>query len=121
MSTERILLVVGLALLAAAAFVGFKQHRERKRPEQFARWRVVHAGGTSGGVQLIALATAFSHFGVHGSLASSVGAGIALATWAFFFGTAAHALTWPRAASLFNTLGGAIAIPAYLALPFVAL
>lgn len=114
------LFTLGLALLSAAAFVGFQQHRERDKPESFARWRVVHAGGTGGGVQLLALGAAFGHFGVEGPFAASVGTGVALATLAFFLGPLAHALRFARTGSWFNAVGAALAVPAYLGLPFVA-
>jgi hypothetical protein len=109
-----------MTLLTAAALVGFKQHRERGWPERFARWRVVHAGGTSGAVQLVALGAAFGHFGVHGTLASCAGAGVATATLAFFLGPLAQALQWTRMGARINAVGAVFAVPAYLALPFVA-
>jgi hypothetical protein len=120
MSNERILFTAGVTLLSAAALVGFKQYHERERPESFARWRVVHAGGTSGAVQLLALAAAFGHFRVHGALASSVGAGVLVATVLFFFGPLAQALRFSRTGSWLNVVGALFAVPAYLGLPFVA-
>lgn len=121
MNIGRVLFIVGLTLLAVAALVGFEQHRQRKRPERFAQWRVVHVGGTGGAVQLIALGAAFGHFGVHGAFAASVGAGVSLATWAFFVGPLAQALQFARTGRLVNTVGAVFALPAYVALPFVGM
>src|SRR2546430_967583 len=55
MESGRALFVFGTWLLAIAALPGFVQERHRDVPEEFARWRVVHAGGTAGAVQLLAL------------------------------------------------------------------
>src|SRR5438132_860001 len=60
---ERILLVCGLTLLAVSALLGFVQHRHRERPDMFARWRVVHNGGTAGAVQLLALGAVWGRLG----------------------------------------------------------
>lgn len=121
MDIERVLFVTGSVLLSAAALVGFVQYRERQRPERFARWRVVHTGGTSGAVQLVALGVGFARFGVHGALAASVGAGIAVATCAFFLGPLALALELRRVGVVLNAIGAAVAAPAYVALPLLVL
>lgn len=119
MDIERVWFGAGVVLLSASALVGFVQYREREHPESFARWRVVHTGGTSGAVQLIGLGVALAHFGVHGAFASAVAAGIAVATYAFFLGPLARALGLLRTASLFNAIGAAVALPAYGTLPFL--
>src|SRR5688500_10354423 len=60
MDSSRLLLLSGVTLLSISALLGFVQERHRESPETFARWRVVHAGGAAGAVQLIALAAVWS-------------------------------------------------------------
>lgn len=76
------LLVSGVVLLSISALLGFVQERHRDSPEMFARWRVVHAGGAAGAVQLIALAAVWSQFGASG-WKSILPLGLVLASWAF--------------------------------------
>jgi hypothetical protein len=114
------LLISGVLLLAIAALTGFVQHRHRERAELFAVWRVVHAGGTAGAVQLLALASVWHHFG-RGWVATLLEAGLIIATLAFFLGPLARALRQQRTASVFLLLGALIALPTYLALPVVLL
>jgi len=120
MDAEKGLLGAGIVLLALAALSGFVQHRAREHAEAFARWRVVHAGGTAGAVQLLALSAVWKHFG-QGPAVSLLAAGLIAATLAFFFGPLARALDWPRTAAVFFTVGGLLALPTYLALPLLVL
>src|SRR4051794_37117281 len=91
MDAEKGLLGAGISLLALSALCGFLQHRAREHAEAFARWRVVHAGGTAGAVQLLALSAVWKHFG-QGPTVSLLAAGLIAATLAFFFGPLARAL-----------------------------
>ena len=117
MDPQRLLLVCGTVLLAISALLGFVQYRHRQRPEKFARWRVAHAGGTAGAVQLLALSAIWERLGATGTSAAWLSLGIAVATWAFFLGPLAQALDRPRTGAIINRLGGLVALPAYLLLP----
>jgi len=88
-------------------------------PDAFARWRVVHAGGTAGAVQLLALSAIWERFGSTGAWATFLVTGLIFATWAFFLGPLARALGWPRIANVINGMGAIVAVPAYLALPII--
>jgi hypothetical protein len=121
MDTARALLICGTVLLAISALLGFVQYRYRDRPELFAHWRVVHAGGTAGAVQLLALSAVWERFAGSVSWARFLAAGVMLATWAFFLGPLARALGRPRLARAINSAGGLVALPAYLMLPLVLL
>ena len=106
----------GIVLLALAALLGFQQARAAPGSDAHGRWRVAHNGGTAGGVQLIALATAWPW--LDGARFSPVLAlGLALSTWAFFVGPTLRALGSERMARRINLVGAAIAVPSYLALP----
>lgn len=117
METGRSLLVFGVVLLSVSALCGFVQYRYRERPESFAQWRVVHAGGTAGAVQLIALYAIWGHLGIRGTWATCLSSGLIIATWAFFVGPLARAVGQPRIARIVNSAGTVVAIPAYLSLP----
>jgi hypothetical protein len=121
MESERALLICGTVLLSMSALLGFVQHRHRERPELFARWRVVHVGGTAGAVQLLALAAVWDRLGVRGTAAIFLVAGLALATWAFFLGPLALALDWVRTGRVISRLGAFVALPTYVGLPIVLL
>jgi len=114
------LLVSGVLLLALAALTGFVQHRHRERAERFAEWRVVHAGGTAGAVQLLALASVWHQFG-SSLFMLLLEAGLIVATLAFFLGPLARALQRPRAARAMLLFGALVALPTYLALPVLLL
>jgi len=116
MSSEKLLFVAGVVLLAVSALLGFVQYRNRGRPEAFALWRVVHAGGTTGAVQLLALAAVWERFAPNRALAG-LALGIVAATFAFFLGPLARALNSPRIAGAFLSVGTVIAVPSYVALP----
>src|SRR6476469_9371329 len=116
--TESILLSTGLVLLGLAALTGFLQARTPRDSDAFHRWRVVHAGGTGGGVQLLALSAIWNRL-PQSSFASWVVLGVACATWIFFLGPLANALERPQLAKRLNWLGALIAAPAYLALPLL--
>lgn len=120
MEATKGLLISGVSLLALAALSGFVQQRHRQHAEQFAEWRVVHAGGTAGAVQLLALAAVWRNFG-QGLIVSLLEIGLITATLAFFFGPLARALRQPRTASAVLLFGALIALPTYLALPLLLL
>jgi uncharacterized membrane protein YdcZ (DUF606 family) len=117
---EKSLFVSGTVLLSLSALTGFVQHRHRERPELFARWRVVHTGGTAGAVQLLALCAVWGRFG-QGLTVTLLAAGLIVATFAFFLGPLARALDWPRTTAALLVLGSLVALPTYLALPLVLL
>lgn len=110
------LLQSGVVLLSISALLGFVQERHRHSPEAFARWRVVHAGGAAGAVQLIALAAVWSQFAPTGWKAV-LPIGLVLTAWAFFLGPLARAMEWPRVARWINTAGAIVALPTYILLP----
>jgi len=120
MDSEKLLVVSGVVLLAVAALLGFVQHWYRRQPEAFGSWRVVHAGGTAGAVQLLAVAAIWDRFG-QGPALTALAIGLVAATYAFFLGPLARALEWPRVARVFLALGAVLALPTYVALPLVLL
>jgi len=104
-------------LLSISALLGFVQERNRHHsPELFARWRVVHAGGAAGAVQLIALAAVRHQFNATGAM-EVLPAGLVLTSWAFFLGPLARALEWPRISRWINTAGAIVGLPTYVILP----
>jgi hypothetical protein len=117
MTAENVLLVCGVVLLAIAALLGFVQYRYREQPEAFTRWRVVHAGGSTGAVQLLALCAVWQRLGFHGPVSVSLALGLSASTWAFFLGPLATATGFPRVARFVNMVGGVVAVPAYVGLP----
>lgn len=118
MQPTQALLVSGTLLLAISALLGFVQERYRDSREAFAQWRVVHAGGTAGAVQLLALAAVWEGFGHH-SWNAVLAWGLIAASWAFFLGPLSRAVNQPRAARWINTVGAIVALPTYLLLPAV--
>jgi hypothetical protein len=110
------MLASGVILLSISALLGFIQERHRDSPEAFARWRVVHAGGGAGAVQLIALAAVWTQFAVTGWRAI-LPLGLVFASWAFFLGPLARAMDYPRLSRWVNTAGAVIALPTYVLLP----
>jgi hypothetical protein len=121
MNAVRVLLVAGTCLLTIAALTGFVQERFRDRPQSFAEWRVVHAGGTAGAVQLLALAAVWDRLAVAGNPSMLLASTLAVVAWAFFLGPLARALGRQRLARVINLAGAILAVPGYLALPFTAL
>lgn len=121
MDATQLLIAFGLVLLAVAALLGFVQERHRDRPEQFAGWRVVHAGGTAGAVQLLALAAIWPRISDQGMASGLLAAAMISVTYAFFFGPLATVLGQPRLARAVNIVGAVVAVPAYLALPLALL
>jgi len=117
MNSGRSLLLFGTILLSISALLGFVQHRYRVRPEAFARWRVVHVGGTAGAIQLIVLSAVWESLAARGAWGACLSTGLIVATWAFFLGPLARALGRRRAAATINALGAVVALPTYLALP----
>jgi hypothetical protein len=119
MEPERGLLIFGTVMLSVSALLGFVQYRYRERPDAFSRWRVVHAGGTAGAVQLLTLSAIWERLGPKGAWVTFLATGLIFATWAFFLGPLARAIGWPRVATAINSLGAIVALPAYLALPIL--
>ena len=116
MDSGRLLLVSGVVLLSISALLGFVQEQQRHSPDAFARWRVVHTGGTAGAVQLIALAAVWSQFNATGWM-EFIAVGLALSSWAFFLGPLARAMDRPRVSRWINTAGAIVALPTYILLP----
>ena len=116
MDESRVLLVAGIVLLSTSALLGFVQERHRDSPEAFAHWRVVHAGGAGGAVQLLALAAVWHQFGASG-WKGMIAWGVILASWAFFLGPLARAMGMPAASRAINIAGAIVAAPSYLLLP----
>ena len=106
----------GVVLLSISALLGFVQERHRDSPEAFARWRVVHAGGAAGAVQLIALAAVWSQFAATG-WKTILPLGLIVSSWAFFLGPLARAMDRPRLSRWINTVGALVALPTYVLLP----
>lgn len=122
MTEAGLFLIAGIPLLATAALLGFQQARV---PEHDAArrtlWRVVHAGGTTGGVQLLAL-SAVAHAMAPGSILSwLVAITLTAATWAFFLGPLARAVGHPSVARGINWTGACFAVPGYALLPLLLL
>lgn len=118
MDPNRVLLLSGVTLLSISALLGFVQERHRESPDVFARWRVVHAGGAAGAVQLIALAAVWNQFAVTGWRAM-LPMGLVFASWAFFLGPLARAMDLPRVSRWVNIAGAIVALPTYLLLPLL--
>lgn len=116
MDAIQLLVIAGVILLSVAALLGFVQERYRDRPQLFAAWRVVHAGGTAGAVQLLALAALWERVAGSGLVSIVLACTLCMVTWAFFLGPLAHALGRPRLARLVNIVGAVLAIPGYVAL-----
>ena len=110
----------GVVLLSISALLGFVQERHRDSPERFARWRVVHAGGAAGAVQLIALAAVWSQFNATG-WTEFIAAGLVASSWAFFLGPLARAMDRPRVSRWINIAGAIVALPTYVILPAVVM
>jgi hypothetical protein len=116
MDPNRALLTSGLVLLSISALLGFVQERHRDSPDAFARWRVVHAGGAAGAVQLIALAAVLNQLDATGWKAI-IPLGLVWASWAFFLGPLARATDFPRVSRVVNLAGAVVALPTYVLLP----
>jgi len=116
MDAGRLLLLSGVVLLSVSALLGFIQERHRDSPERFAQWRVVHAGGAAGAVQLIALAAVWNQFDA-ATWKELLGVGLVATSWAFFLGPLARALERPRVSRWINAAGAIVAVPTYLFLP----
>jgi len=110
------ILVLGLFLLSAAAFTGYKQHSVKNDPELFALWRVVHSGGTSGAVQIVVFGLLLAHFKI-GLAGGIVVLGATVSSCCFFVGPLLKALNRASLGGRVNALGGVLAIPSYAALP----
>jgi hypothetical protein len=117
LSSSSFLLFTGLCLLAIAALLGFVQYRYRAQPEAFAHWRVVHAGGSTGAVQLLALSAVWEKLALAEDWGLLLASSLSFATWAFVAGPLARALGFPGAAGRINIVGAVVAVPAYVALP----
>ena len=120
MDAPRLPLMAGIVLLASAALLGLVQEHYRKEPERFSAWRVVHAGGTAGAVQLLALGAVWERLSGSSGVADALAWTLVTVTCAFL-GPLARALGRPRLARGFNIVGATLAVPGYLALPLVLL
>lgn len=122
-TAERVLVVAGVLLLAISALTGFMQARAAAGSRAHALWRVAHAGGTAGAVQLIALSAVVErlHTSMSEGVVSILLLGVTLGTWAFFIGPLLRAVGAEQAANRVNLLGACIAGPSYLALPLLLL
>jgi len=120
---ERILIVAGILLLAVSALIGFIQAREQSGSAQHTLWRVAHAGGTAGGVQLIALGAVIDRLrsALPPGATSAIILGLTIGTWAFFVGPLLRALGAEWHAKRVNIVGALFAGPAYLSLPLLLL
>lgn len=110
------ILALGLFLLSVAAFTGYKQHSVQKDPEQFALWRVVHSGGTSGAVQIVVFGLVLAHLKI-GLVGGIIVLGATVSSCCFFVGPLLKALNRATLGSRVNAFGGLLAIPSYGALP----
>jgi len=116
MDLAALLLPTGTVLLGIAALTGFAQARTTRGTEAESKWRVVHSGGTAGGVQLLALSAVWSTLTGPSLVASVTAASIVVATWLFFLGPLLKALAWPRTGNWALWAGAALAIPGYVGL-----
>ena len=116
MDSGWMLLFSGVVLLSISALLGFVQERHRDSPEAFARWRVVHAGGAAGAVQLIALAAVWNQLSTTG-WKDLIAVGLVLTSWAFFLGPLSRAMEQPRVSRWINVAGAVMALPTYVLLP----
>jgi hypothetical protein len=121
MDPARALFVSGTLLLAISALLGFVQERQRHSPEAFSQWRVVHAGGTAGAVQLLALSATWPRLPAADVWTMTLACGPILTAWAFFIGPTARALGRPRLARIVNLVGAGVALPTYVVLPAILL
>jgi hypothetical protein len=119
MDSARALIVSGVLLLTVSALLGFVQERHRHSPDAFAAWRVVHAGGAAGAVQLLALAAIWEASTAGHDWTTVLAWALIIAAWAFFIGPLARALGHRRLASWVNGAGAVVALPAYVALPAI--
>jgi hypothetical protein len=122
-SIASVLLATGVVLLSVSALLGFAQARAHPGSVSEARWRVVHVGGATGAVQLIALSAVWNQLSASSPwlLTAACALGVAVSSWAFFLGPLLHALgdeTWYRRV---NLLGAVLAVPGYLMLPLLLL
>jgi hypothetical protein len=112
---EALLLRTGAVLLALAAFTGFAQATARGSSLE-AQWRVVHNGGTAGGVQLLVLAVAWPALAGQSLIAPWVALAIIVATWCFFIGPLLKVRSQARAAQLVLLAGAVVSVPGYVGL-----
>ena len=92
MEDGALLLATGAVLLGIAAFMGFAQARTTRGSASEGKWRLVHSGGTAGGVQLLALSAVWPRLAGQSPIASVTAVAIALSTWLFFIGPLLKAL-----------------------------
>lgn len=111
----------GALLLAVAALLGFQLHRSSSMPAATARWRVVHSGGTAGGVQLIALGAVWSKLALASATSVLATGALVAGTWLMFVGPLMTALARPRLGKWIAYCGAFISVPGYLLLIWFAL
>lgn len=116
-----LLVAAGALLLAIAALLGFQVHRSTADAAALAHWRVVHNGGTAGGVQLLALAAVWSKLVSATSESLVCIVSLVVGTWLMFVGPLLTAMAKPRIGKLLARSGAFAAIPAYLLLVWFVL
>jgi hypothetical protein len=114
--SEGLMLTTGAVLLGLAAFMGFAQAGTSRGSAEEARWRVVHNGGTAGGVQLLALSAVWTRLCGQSPFAGWVAVCLALSTWLFFIGPLLKALSRVRSGNAVLWAGAVASLPAYLGL-----
>lgn len=120
LESGELLLTAGALLLGIAAFMGFAQARASRGSATESRWRVVHNGGTAGGVQLLALSAVWTRLAAPSLFSGIVACCLVLSTWLFFIGPLLKALSRPRSGNAILWVGAVASLPAYLGLIFLA-
>lgn len=115
-----LLLITGAVLLGIAAFMGFAQAGTQRGSTAESKWRVVHSGGTAGGVQLLALSAVWSRLAGPSPLAGVIAGCLALSTWLFFVGPLLKALSRSRSGNVVLWAGATASLPAYFGLLVLA-
>ena len=118
---QELLLSAGTMLLGVAALMGFVQARKASGSPEHSRWRVVHNGGTAGGVQLLALSAVWGRLAEESVMTSSIAHAIALSTWLFFVGPLLKAMSRTKSGNAITWAGAVAAVPGYVGLVGLAL
>jgi len=119
--SDALLLVTGALLLSVAAFTGFVQARTERGSAEEVRWRVVHNGGTAGGVQLLALSAVWARLAGSSDFAGPIALCLAMSTLLFFVGPLLKALSRARSGNLVLWAGAVASLPAYIGLILLAI
>ena len=78
-----------------------------------ARWRVVHNGGTAGGVQLLALGAVWSKLAFASVLSMLAAGALVAGTWLMFVDPLMTALAQPRLGKWAGYCGAFVSVPGY--------